>query len=520
MNTTYTSRLNPQFQNAGVQDVSMNLKPIKESMGTLIKQNENELKALRSIAQDQAQIDFNRGAAELVDKYGTDFKGLGEAMSQLENNLYNQIKPVHPDIAEDLLRQYDSVRLRAVDAAHRKYIADNDRKIKEGTTALLDGYKMALPDDYANYLDNLRKPAEERDNNIIGQWSNNLQQIDILLNRKDMNGNYIYDDKTRKQKKFLQEHMFDGAKNMIDRFITANDKAGLQNYYQAHILAPERYMKETGQDRDTYDKVKKYAETQLSRMDVDAKKLKFEQSIANAMGLQREFSDAKLAELEESGILPEKVLKSLKETNVKFSSVDPTKAELPTAMIDVLDIVNSFDSSYGDGWDEQVNTIETGLAAMDKLADYAQEHGLTERNIKRAKEMIISKEQDAVFSKVYDKFGGIIDDFTKKRAKVRQGPTTFGAITNWDGMPNAERNKITQLEIVLGSATDQIHAAYMKGEPISPILNKTYAQVARIRYPEIAWSKIDENPEAKVDFHGEIVKIVGYTDDGDIIIER
>ncbi len=173
MNTTYTSRLKPQFSNAGVQDVTADFSVAKKGLELLAKENENELKALKNIAQDQSQIEFNRGAAELVDKYGADFKGLSQAMLGLENDLYGRMKGTHPELAEDLLRQYDAVRLRAVDAAHRKYISDNDRRVKEGSKTWLEGYKMARPDDYADYLDNLRKPAEQKHMNIIGQWANN-----------------------------------------------------------------------------------------------------------------------------------------------------------------------------------------------------------------------------------------------------------------------------------------------------------------------------------------------------------
>ena len=367
MNTTYVSKLNPQFQNAGVQDVSADLSGVKKGLDVLVKQNENELNALRNIAQDQAQIDFNRGAAELVDKYGTDFKGLDKAMLELENNLYSQIQGTHPEMAEDLLRQNDSVRLRAVDAAHRKYISDNDRRIKEGTAMLLDSYRMALPDDYANYLDNLRKPAEQKDMNVISQWTNNLDQIDKLLNRRDMNGNYIFDKKTRDQKKFLQAYMLDGAKNMIDRFITANDQEGLQDYYQAHLLAPERYMNETGQDRATYDKVKKYAETQLKRMDVDAKELKFKQSVEDAMGLWVENTPQKVQQLREMKILPDRVIDGIEQNNVKFDSLDAKEPILPTNFINISSIIAKWDmtpdATTTDG------QIQTMLEANDILEE-------------------------------------------------------------------------------------------------------------------------------------------------------
>jgi hypothetical protein len=528
MNTTYASKINPRFDNAGVQDVSADLSVAKAGLDVLVKQNENELNALRNIAQDQAQIDFNRGAAELVDKYGTDFKGLNDAMMKLENDLYGQIKGTHPEMAENLLRQNDSVRLRAVDAAHRKYISDNDRRIKEGTGMLLDSYRMALPDDYADYLYNQNLPAEQQEKSINERWVNNLQQIDALLNRRDMNGNYIYDKNTRQQKKFLQAYMLDGGKTMVDRYFQNNDEEGLKKYYESQILAPERYRKLSGMDRDTYDKFREYAKKTLEQMGVKTKNMRFKQSISDAISLQREFSEDTLKNLEESGILPEKITKQLRENNVKFSKVDPTKEESPLALFDVLNIVNSFDVSNGENWDEQVNTVETSLDALNKMADYAQENGLSQQNIQRGQEAIVNKEQDAVFGKVYEKFGTIIDNLQRKLNTVRKPKTLAGKArqwfqetTNWDGMPNEEKKKLITLEMILGNATDRLNAAKLNGEPTTPIFNETYAQIARqVYYPDIDWASVDQNPDEPVEINGELVKIIGYTDDGDIKIER
>lgn len=532
-NTTYKSQIKPQFQGVPAQDVTYDLSQPKQMLSELVKGFEQEAKALQDIALDEAQINFNRGAAKLVDKYGTDFKGLNNALLNLEKQTYDKFSKRNPDLAMPLLKQQDAVRLRAVDAAHKKYISNNNKKIRESSGALLEGFKVAMPDDYANYLYQLTLPAEQKDTDIIGQWENNLEQIDKLLNRRDMEGNYIFDEKTRKQKTFIQDYMSDGGKTLVDRYFANNDEAGLQSYYQKHILAPERYMKETGMNRATYDKMRKYTEDALKHLGVKTENLKFNQSIADAMALQYEFSDEKLAELEESGILPEKVTKSLKETNVKFSMVDATKEELPTALIDTLDIVNSFNSEYADTEDAKLKTVDEGLGAMSELADYAQKNGLSPSNIKRGQEMIVNKEQDAVFGDIYRSFGGIIDNFNKKLGKIRTPQTTLGKIrqgfeeiTKWDGMSNAERNTITQLESLLTSAIDQIHYAKANNQPIIPIVEKTYTNAAKLYYqddiPATDWAKVEANPDAVIMFRGEPVKIKGFTsaDNGYIIFER
>ena len=533
MNTTYKSSVKPQFEGLQPQDATLDLSQPRQMLSELGKGLEQEAKTLQDIALDEAQISFNRGAAELVDKYGTDFKGLDDAMMKLENESYQKFAQRNPALATKLLKQQDAVRLRAVDAAHKTYISTNNRKIKESSGALLEGFKIAMPDDYANYLYQMTLPAEQRDVDIIGQWENNLGQIDQLLNRRDMEGNYIFDEKTRKQKTFIQDYMADGGKTLVDRYFANNDKEGLQKYYEQHILAPERYMKETGMNRATYDKVRSYAKSALEQMGVEAKKLTFNQSIADAMALQYEFSDEKLAELEESGVLPKKITKSLKDTNVKFSMMDASKEELPTALIDTIDIVNSFNSEYADTEDAKLKTVDEGLNAMSELADYAQKNGLSPRNIKRAQEMIVNKEQDAVFADIYKSFGGIIDNFNKKLGKVRTPQTTLGKIrqgfeeiTKWDGMSNAERNTITQLESILTSSIDQIHYAKANNEPIVPIMEKTYFNVAKLYYQNDIkaedWAKVEADRDAVIMFRGEPVKIKGFTnaDNGYIIFER
>lgn len=524
MNTTYASKINPQFQNVGVKDVTADLSVAKKGMDMLIKENENELKALKNIAQDQAQIDFNRGAAELVNKYGTDFKGLNDAMMKLENDLYGQIKGTHPEMAEDLLRQNDIVRLRAVDAAHRKYISDNNKKIKSGSGTLLESYRLALPDDYARFLNNLRLPSEQKDPEVAARWANNLQQIDQILNRRDMEGNYIFDESTRKKRANVQDYMVDGGKTLIDRFTANNDQAGLKSYYESHILAPERYMKETGMDRATYDKVRAYAEKGLKQLGFDTKEAKFNQSIAEYEGLQRDFFPGKLDELEEEG-LPSKLVKSLQKTQVTFSMVDPAKTESPTAMIDSILAVSDFDADYSEGMDAKTQTVYNGTEALNQIGKYAQEHGLSDSTTRKAQEMIINKENQQLFGDIYENWSSMIENFNSKLANVRKGPTSFGAITLWDGMTNAERNKITILNNILAESQDLLTEAKEKDPGAIPaILYDTQKRVARLKYSdEISaadWAKVDSDSDSVIMLRGIPVKIKGYTENGDLIIER
>lgn len=556
MNTTYASKINPQFQNAGVQDVSADLSGVKKGFDVMIKENENELKALRNIAQDQAQIQFNRGAADLVDKYGSDFKGLNDAMMKLENDLYGQIQPTYPEMAEDLLRQNDAVRLRAVDAAHRKYISDNDKRIKEGTGLLLDSYKMALPDDYADYLDNLRKPAEEKNMDIIAQWGNNLQQIDQLLNRRDMNGNYIFDKKTREQKKFLQDYMLDGAKNMIDRFVTAGDPAGLQDYYQAHLLAPERYMNETGQDRDTYDKVKKYAEDQLKRMDVDAKELKFKQSIEDAMGLWVKNTPQKVQQLREMKILPDRVLDGIEENNVKFDSLDAKEPVLPTNFLNISKIIAKWAvTPDATTTDEQLQVMYEANDVLGAIADYADKYGMKEKDVDSARNMVLNKATSEQYSQLMRTFGDVtngmgiqINNVEDSIMRLRKGKKPEVDIAKEDLVLTEDKDKMTETNRVkytnkanLEAATAQVRLldqllrdadfaarqAMESGnmDALPKIQRAVQVNAAKIKYMYnfndndwIAWDA-DKDHEFHDQIGGGIYRVKEITPLGDIITE-
>lgn len=556
MNTTYASKINPQFQNAGVQDVSADLSGVKKGFDVMIKENENELKALRNIAQDQAQIQFNRGAADLVDKYGSDFKGLNDAMMKLENDLYGQIQPTYPEMAEDLLRQNDAVRLRAVDAAHRKYISDNDKRIKEGTGLLLDSYRMALPDDYANYLDTLRKPAEEKDMNIIAQWTNNLQQIDQLLNRKDMNGDYIFDKNTRNQKKFLQDYMLHGAKNMIDRFVTANDQAGLQDYYQGHLLAPERYMKETGQDRDTYDKVKKYAEDQLKRMDVDAKELKFKQSVQDAMGLWVENAPEKVKQLREMKILPDRVIDGIEENNVKFDSLDAKEPILPTNFLNISKIIAKWAvTPDATTTDEQLQVMYEANDVLGAIADYADKYGMKEKDVDSARNMVLNKATSEQYSQLMRTFGDVtngmgiqINNVEDSIMRLRKGKNPEVDIAKEDLVLTEDKDKMTETNRVkytnkanLEAATAQVRLldqllrdadfaarqAMESGnmDALPKIQRAVQVNAAKIKYMYnfndndwIAWDA-DKDHEFHDQIGGGIYRVKEITPLGDIITE-
>lgn len=556
-NTTYKDSIRPQFQGVQAQDVSFDLSQPKEMLGELAQGLEQEAKTLQDIAQDESQIAFNQGAAALVDKYGTDYKGLNGALLKLEQQNYEKFGKSNPQLANDLLRQQDAVRLRAVKAARNKYVNENNRKIKEGSGLLLEGFKIAMPNDYANYLDTIRKPAEQQDTDLIGQWENNLQQIDKLLNRRDMDGNYIFDSKTRKYKPFIQDYMLHGAKNMIDRFITNDDKAGLEDYYQAHILAPERYMKQTGQDRATYDKVKKYAEDQLKRYDIDGEKLKFKQSVQDAMGLMVEYTPEKMAELRETEILPTDILDSIEKTNVKFESTGMTEPILPTNFLNISKIVSRWETAPGDTTEqEQLQTMVEANDIMNAVADYAQEYGMSDTDVEAARKMVLDKATHRAYGELMRTFGDVTNGMGTQIANVeesvlrnRQGKTPKVDIPLERARPSfriganqpnysavkyknkanieAATAQVRLLDQLLRDAYVASQQALDTGnlEEIPKIQRAVQVQAAHIKYMYnfndndwIAW-EADKDHEFHDKIGGGIYRIKEITPQGDIITE-
>lgn len=556
-NTTYKHSISPQFQGVQAQDVSLDLSQPKEMLGELAQGLEQEAKTLQDIALDESQINFNRGAAELVDKYGTDYKGLNEALLKLEQGSYDSFRKHNPELAEDLLRQQDAVRLRAVKAARNKYVNENNRKIKEGSGLLLEGFKIAMPNDYANYLDTIRKPAEQQDTDLIGQWENNLQQIDTLLNRRDMDGNYIFDSKTRKYKPFIQDYMLHGAQNMIDRFITNDDKAGLEDYYQAHILAPERYMEQTGMDRDTYDKVKKYAEAQLKRYDIDGEKLKFKQSVQDAMGLMVEYTPEKMAELRETKILPTDILDSIEKTNVKFESTGMTEPILPTNFLNISKIVSRWETAQGDTTEqEQLQTMVEANDIMNAVADYAQEYGMSDTDVEAARKMVLDKATHRAYGELMRTFGEVTNGMGTQISNVeesilrnRQGKNPKVDIPLEEARPSlkigAKQPNYTEIKYKnkadIEAATAQVRLldqllrdAYTASqqaldagnlEELPKIQRAVQVQTAHIKYMYhfndndwIAW-EADKDHEFYDKIGGGIYRIKEITPQGDIITE-
>lgn len=524
MNTTYSDKLKPQFQSIGVQPTKVDLSAEKGALDFVATKLKQEQQTLQNIAQDQAQIEFNRASAELIKQYDTDYVGLGNALKQLQDENYAKYFEKDPELATNLYRQQDIVRLRAVDDAHNNFIKKNNDLAKQNAQLMLDSIEASAPDDYARYLENLTLPAEQRDNDIINRWQNSLAERDTILNRKDLDGNYIFSDSVRNNKAAGQKYMQHGAYTYIDRFATNNDPDGLQKYYQQHILAPERYMRETGLDRDSYDKVRSYAEKILNKMEVETKGLLFDQSVKDALKLETEFAPEKLQKLREGGIINKKTLDTIENAQVKFSEIDPSKPEIPTTMIELLDIANRWDMQPDDKTEEaRQETLLQSAALLNSIADFGKQYGMSEKNVEKAKQMAVMKATNQAygdmlynFGIVTQSFGNSIEDVAGKLEKIRNGKHIWNS---------SERRKLTDLNNLLSETEEESRQALLVGDTqkYNQIQKELPKKVAKIKYSDFIsdsdWAAWETDPLYPISLgNGEIVLIKGFSSDGDIIV--
>ena len=373
MNTTYASKINPQFSNAGVQDVTPDLSGVEKGFDVMIKENENELKALQNIAQDQAQIEFNRGAAELVDKYGTDFKGLDKALLKLENDLYGRIKPTEPVMAEDLLRQNDATRLRAVEQARKNYQRDINIRIKNTSGTMLDGTEANAEGDFLIYLGEVstKQPDERKPENIM-PFLKDLEQHNAILARKDMDGNPIFTDTQIASRKGMKGVRMNAAYRYIDGMTLDQ----LQNFYNTTFQS-EQWDKDTGFNVDDKHKLESRIKTRIKDLKSDEGKAIKVRAVQDTANLINNGGDmVAINELKKSGFIPEKLIDETSKTSntiIENNWYDPKNKSDPTGLLKIYSDLNTLIKETDDSPDAQLNRIEKYTQLIDGVASKLKE---------------------------------------------------------------------------------------------------------------------------------------------------
>lgn len=450
-NTTYTSRLNPQFQNAGVQDVSMNLKPVKAGMEMLIKQNENELKALRNIASDQAQIDFNRGAAKLTKQYDTDYQGLDKALLGLENDLYEQIKVKHPDMAEDLLRQYDNARIRAVEHARKTYNAKKDYELKANTGLMLDGLEAQAQTDAFLYLSEVStKDPEQRKQANIQPFLEDLRQHNQLLYRTDMDGNPIYTPNQIESRKGLRGSMTDA----MYEFINGSTQEQLENFYNTRFQS-KQWLDDTGFSQTDKNKFATAIKARIKELKDDTEhKIKVRAVQDTADLINNRDNLVSIEQLKKSDYIPNSLIDDTVTRGNKIIEnewYDPNKESDPLGMLKLFSTLGELVSDTDDSPDATLKRIENASKIMEKVGNNAKELNLDTEKYREFMDAMQKSVVDNEFrkniqpvidfikpeSKKYSEFGDDLESLTtgKKMEKLIKTESVVGTT----GKDKAER---------------------------------------------------------------------------------
>lgn len=377
MNTTYTSKINPEFNiQFGNTNVASGFDESKKEYEAIMKQSQNELKTLRNIAQDQSQILFNRGAAELVKQYGDDYEGLNRALLELENNSYNEIKPTYADLAEDLLRQNDLTRMRAVEQARKQNVANQNKKIRLSSSTMLDGVEAAASDDFLIYLGEIstKKPEERKPQNIQ-PFLDDLKQHNAILERKDADGNPIFTDTQVSSRKGMKGVRMDAAY----RFINGMPLEQLENFYNNEFQS-EQWAKEAGFNVDDWYKLESKAKSRIKELKSEEGKAIKVRAIQDTADLINNGTDMiAIDRLKKTGLVPEDLVDATIERSNKLIEsqwYDPENSSDPLGTLKLYAQLEELYKNQDDSPEAMVDRIKGFVDIADNVSLHAKELNL------------------------------------------------------------------------------------------------------------------------------------------------
>lgn len=465
---------------------------------------------------------------KLFEQYNSDPVNLANALSKLPGMI--------SDLPEEIQTQMNSKlyisSVGLIQKAQNNQLILQDQETKVNADKNIKDIMTNIIETYGNVMQSAKSPAEDKNYMAADQFLSQIDDLQELTSLKDHNGKDIYSETQKKQILNISDAQMEAGKRFIDSMILNDDNelSQTKEYYQQFVLAPERFMKDNYMDRGTYDKFREYAEKRIKQAGVEIKGMKFKQSLAQATALQQDDLPGTLEELKKDGIIDKKIIDQIEKTNVKFNEIDPSKAETPAAMIDMLRMVNSWSrlpdtATEGD----KMQILAQGAAALDSIADYAKEYGLSPKSVARARKMIVMKEQDVVFADMLDKFGAITQSFgesipdMERKLNVIRGEGKPGEF----GMSDLEMAKLIRLNDVLAQATDESMEAIRTQDALkyNQVQQELSKRVAQIKYMGIIrdadWVKWEENPDTPISLPGgRIIKVLGFTPDGDVIIDK
>lgn len=509
-------------------EIKANVKDVKmPSWDAFDKLGDAEIKAANTNFKLYANNLIKSESSKLYDQFSTDPIQLSNALGKLPDML----KDLPEEIQDEMNQKLYLTSVSLVQKAQNNHLVQQDLENKQMTDAGIQESKTILSQTYQNILQNHISKAEDKNlvaNDIFAQ---EVMNLDSLADLKNYRGKNVYSESQKKTIRNIDDLEYTGFKQFFDTMIL-NDNDDLsqsKDYYTKFILAPDRFMQENYMSRETYDKVRSYAEARLKRAGADIKNARFNQSIKEATELQVVDLPGKLAYLKEQGLLNNDLIGNIEKVNVKFNNLDPSKAETPIAMINMLQILNQQRFNPAPKTEaEQQEILEKGTATLDTIADYAQTYGLSPKSVQSIRETVANMETNLAFAPVLQNFGDVVENFQSKLATVRKRSTGKGGlgtalqdITMLDGMSDQETIKMIQLNNALAVATDTANAQIRNGDwnGVRQTQRDFQKTVARLANDWVDWQEADSNKDAIFLRNGQYVKPKSYTEDGDIIFD-
>lgn len=484
MNTTYVSKLNPQFENTGVQDVTADLSLAKAGFDMMIKENENELKTLRNIAQDQAEIEFNKGSVELVKQFGADFKGLDEALGKLSNDLYQKMKPTYPDLAEDMLRKHSLVRDRAVDHAHNTYIKDNNKKIRDTSGLLLDGLESAAANDWMIYVGEIStKNPDERRPEMITPFLNDLEQHGAILTRRDMEGNPIFTDSQVASRKGMKGVRMQGTYD----YINGLELDDLKQWYE-NTLQSEQFRKDTGFNYDDIEKLAKKAKSRIKELEKDEEHNIKVRQVQETVNLLNNAGDmTAIEQLKAQKVVPEELIDSVVEAsnkNIEENWYDPNKSSDPFGMLKLYSELGSLVENKDYSPEASMDKLKKTVDIMNKTHDMKKELNLDDEIYREYQEDMKKAILDESFGIKLEKVSNYAKDLGFGERLIQYSLKFIDRVLPWMG-PKREREKenaTTRAKVYANSKMPEIMMAlrWDNNDVFERLMNDTRYEAVKI----------------------------------------
>ena len=493
------------------------------------KMGDAQIKAGLTNAKLYAQNLLSTEQQKLFEQYSADPIMLSNALGKLPD----MISDLPQEVQDEMNLKLYTSNIGLVQKAQNNQLVLQDQQNKAYADQNINDIRATILENYTNVMKNAMSPADMKNNVANDIFLSQVDDLQTMSAIKDHNGKDIYSDTQKKAILNVSDTQLEAGKQFVDQMILNDDDelSQTKDYYQKFVLAPERFMADNYMNRKTYDDFRAYVEKQMKQAGADIKNMRHKQTMAQAMSLQMDNAPGTLEELRKSGWIDGKIVDQIEKTNVKFNELDPSKTETPIAMLDLLQIVNSWTRLPDDATEEQrMLILAEGTAALDGIADYAQKYGLSPDSVKRARQMIVMKEQDVLYGQLFNNFGMITQSFgseipdMEKKMNFIRGIST-GNLKGVDYVVPTEQEmiKLGKLSEVLAVATDMSREAIRTGDTnaYNQIQANLRKQVAQIKYNGVIkgymWEEYARNPDYTfVLDDGTSFQIAGFTATGDI----